>query len=336
MAEIRRYPWIRHLRSEPSFHVLRYRRGKLVDSGRGLAFFFAPMSSAVAEIPVETRELPFLVHGRSRDFQDVAVQGSLHYRVAEPERLGERIDFSLDLVRGRYLQQPLEQIASLLVGQCQQVAAEQVATQTVEELVAEGPGRLRLFLQEALVGLEALTALGLEVTTVRVTAISPDPELAKALETPTREHLQQVADEAVFARRALAVEKERAIAENELANQIELARREEQLIEQRGVNERRKATEAVAAKAIEVEAEAKSSSVLAAAESARIRQVEAARIEIEGERVGLYRNLEPAVMIGLAAQVLAGKLEKIEHLNITPDLLATGLQNLLSKRAAED
>jgi hypothetical protein len=43
------------------------------------------------------------------------------------------------------------------------------------------------------------------------------------------------------------------------------------------------------------------------------------------------------VVAALAAQELAGKLQKIEHLNITPDLLAPLLANLLdggSKRAA--
>jgi hypothetical protein len=38
MAEIRTYPILRHLRAEPSFHILRFRRGKQVASGRGLAF----------------------------------------------------------------------------------------------------------------------------------------------------------------------------------------------------------------------------------------------------------------------------------------------------------
>ena len=67
------------------------------------------------------------------------------------------------------------------------------------------------------------------------------PSVERALQTPTRERVQQEADRATFERRALAVERERAIAENELQNQIELARREEQLVAQRGANERRRA-----------------------------------------------------------------------------------------------
>lgn len=86
------------------------------------------------------------------------------------------------------------------------------------------------------------------------TSIRPEAELERALQTPMRERLQQDADKATYERRALAVERERAISENELQSQIELAKREELLVEQRGANERRRATEAAAAGRIEVEA----------------------------------------------------------------------------------
>ena len=42
------------------------------------------------------------------------------------------------------------------------------------------------------------------------------------MQTPAREAIQQDAERATFERRALAVEKEAAIGENELANQVEL------------------------------------------------------------------------------------------------------------------
>ena len=80
--------------------------------------------------------------------------------------------------------------------------------------------------------------------------ISPTAELDKALQAPTNESIQQAADEAVFQRRALAVEKERAISENELQNRIELARREADLITQQGGNDCQRAEEESAAATI--------------------------------------------------------------------------------------
>jgi hypothetical protein len=136
--------------------------------------------------------------------------------------------------------------------------------------------------------------------------------LERALQAPTFEALQQKADQATFERRALAVEKERAIAENELANKTELARRAQQLVAEEAAIARARSAGAAAAKQIE-----------AAAEAERIRLVEGAKADAERARVAVYSDLPPSILLGLAARQLAGKVDKIEHLNITPDLLTS-------------
>ncbi|HEX9624048.1 MAG TPA: hypothetical protein VF979_06695, partial [Streptosporangiaceae bacterium] len=70
MADITRYPMIRHLRANPTSHIRHLRRGKLVHDGTGLAFFFRPLSAVLSEIPVGDRELPMLFHARTSDFHD--------------------------------------------------------------------------------------------------------------------------------------------------------------------------------------------------------------------------------------------------------------------------
>jgi hypothetical protein len=87
MATIQRYPLLRHLRSEPTYHVLRYRRGDLRRDGAGLAFWFRPIDTAVAEVSIDDRELPFVFRVRSADFQELAVQGVVTFRVADPAAL---------------------------------------------------------------------------------------------------------------------------------------------------------------------------------------------------------------------------------------------------------
>ena len=57
MATIQRFPLVHHLRSEPTYHVLRYRNGDLRGDGAGLAFWFRPIATAVAEVPIDDREL---------------------------------------------------------------------------------------------------------------------------------------------------------------------------------------------------------------------------------------------------------------------------------------
>jgi regulator of protease activity HflC (stomatin/prohibitin superfamily) len=332
MAEIRRFPWVRHLRSEPTSHVLAYRDGKLTRSGRGLAFWFLPMGAAIAEVPVDDRDQPFVFAGRTRDFQLVTVQGVVTYRIAAPEKVANRVDFAIDLNRGVHRKQPLDQLSTLLTGFAQRIALRHISRLAVRELLTEGLEELQRAIEQGLLGDDSLATMGVEVVTARVYEIKPTAELEKALQTPTRESLQQAADQATFERRALAVEKERAIAENELKNQIELARREEELIAQRGQNERHRVRDDADAKGIDAVAQAERTRVEGEATAGRIRAVENARAEAEKVRLDAYRDLPGEALVGLALQELAGKLQ-VEHLNITPDMLGPVLNRVLEAGA---
>ena len=249
------------------------------------------------------------------------MQGVVTYRVVDPVRIANRVDFSVDTRSGAYQKQPLESLALLLVQLAQQIAWDYVATHGLQTILEDGFTALRERIDEGLVSDESLPLMGVEVVTVRVSAVQPIPELERALQMPALEAIQQRADEATFQRRALAVEKERAIQENEAQTRLELARREEELIDQRGKNARREASERAAASRIEIEANAQAEVLIAEAEAESTRVVEEARVEAERNRMEIYAAMPPNVMFALAARELAGKLQRIEHLNVTPELL---------------
>jgi len=334
MAQITRALNMRHLRSEPTMHVLRWRNGHLIRSGRGLAFWYRPLTTALAEIPVDDRDLPFLFHARSADYQDVTAQGTITFRVVDPEMLASHVDFSVDPQTGQYRQTPLEQVAVLIIQLAQQIAWAYMVRTPLEDLLIGGVADLRSMVGAGLAADPFLAALGIETAAVRVEAIRPAAEVEKALQMPQRERIQQTADEATFARRALAVEKERAIEENELQNRIELARREEQLVAQRGQNERKRAEEDAEARRIEGAAAAQRHRVEAEARADAIRLVQAAEVEAEGARMDVFRELPPAVLMGLAARELAGKLQRIDHVNVGPDLLGPLVTDLIEAGTA--
>lgn len=329
MADVTRVIFLRHLRSDTSSHVLHYKGEKLVRSGRGVSFWFLPLSSSVAEIPVDDREVSLIVHGRSSDYQDVAVQGVVTYRVVDPRIVSQRVDFTIDLVTGAHTKQPLEKIALLLAQMSHQHAWTYIATTPVKTILAEGHARIREAVESALREDTSIHDMGIEIVSVRVSSVAPTPELEKALEAPTREHIQQVSDEAAFARRAMAVDKERAIQENALKNQIELAKREEELIGQRGANTRQEATEKAEAERIAAAAAAARAEIEGEAKASSIRMVEGARVDVERARIETFQNLPTSVMMGMAAQELAGKLRSIDHLNIGEGALGPMLQQLI-------
>jgi regulator of protease activity HflC (stomatin/prohibitin superfamily) len=334
MAIITPFMFVRHVRGEPTSQILFWKDGKLKRSGRGLSFWFYPLGASLAEVPLDDRELPFLFHARSADFQDVAVQGTILYRVASPDVLAERVDFGLDTRTGAHARQPLDKIALVLTELAREHAAGWVARAALGRVLEEGMDRIRDLLAEGLARDPGLGAMGLEIVAARVSSVKPTPEMEKALMTPAREAVQQRADEATFARRALAVDKERAIQENELANKIELARREQQLIEQHGQNERRRAAEVAEARRIGFESAAAEARARSAAEAEGIRVIEDARVAGERERMAIYEKLPPTALFGLAARDLAANLPTIEHLTLSPDLLSSMLARLAHAGAA--
>ncbi|MEU0672977.1 SPFH domain-containing protein [Streptomyces sp. NPDC006172] len=307
MADItRRLGW-RHLRGAPTAHIRHHRSGKLAHDGPGLSFWFRPLSAALSEVPVDDRELAMTFRARTADFQDVAVQATVTYRVSDPAVAAARLDFSIDPDTGVWRGAPLEQLGTLLTETAQQHALDVLARTPLSAALVDGVSSVRERVAAGLAAEPRLPATGIEIVAVRVVALRPEPEVERALRTPAREQIQQEADRATYERRAVAVERERTIAENELASKIELARREEQLVEQRGTNTRREAEESAAADKVRAEAEATRTVRLAEAEAARsvkLSEAEASRsvklAEAEAERSVKLSEAEAAKQLRLA------------------------------------
>lgn len=328
MADVRSYVLVRHLRGAPTLHVRHVRHGKLAHDGTGLSFFFRPLSAVLSEVPVDDRELPLVFHARTADFQDLAVQASVTFRVTDPATACARIDFSVDPDTGRWRGTPLEQVAGLLTETAQQQVIGLAAASPMTDVLADGVGEIRDRILHGLSTDPRLAETGITVIGARVVALRPEPEVEKALRTPARERIQQDADRATYQRRALAVEQERAIAENELQNQIELARREEQLIARRGANARRQAEEGAAASRIETAAQADREQQLAEARANGARALGEANAAGEAARISAYRNLPQANVLALAAKDLAANMPQIGSLVLAPDLVTSLVANL--------
>lgn len=345
MSDVTRMFFLRHLRGGQTTWTQHVVGGKARRAGVGLSFWFRPRVAVISEVPIDDRELPLLFHARTADFADVTVQATVTFRIGEPAMAADRLDFGIDPATGKWRGQPLDQLATVLAELAQQPALDLlIGMPLTEALAAVTPAREAI--AASLAGHSRLTSVGVTVVGVRVVAIRPEPELERALQTPTREAVQSDADRATYQRRAQAVERERAIAENELQNKIELARREQQLVEQRGANSRRSAelkaeAELVATKAeaerdrvavdaqatrwqLEAESRADRDRKLSAAKAEGTRAIGLAEAETETAKLAAYRDLPSNVLLALAAKELAGKLPEIGQLTVTPDVL-TGL-----------
>lgn len=331
MATIKKYPYIRRFLGSAAEYVVHLRHGKVVHEGVGQAFWFRPDVSVLSEVPATDQELPVLFHAITRDQQDVTVQATVTYRFADPVLASRRLDFGIfpprqgDGATGR------QQVDSIVGQLAQSAAVDHVATLDLAGALATGIASVR----EALSGLggdQRLSATGIEVLGIRVLSVRPEADVEKALRTPVRERLQTEADRAMYERRALAVERERTISENELASQIELATRREQLVQKEGANKRREAEEAAAAELIRTRAQAERREIDSAARAAEIRVLGEADAEREAARMAVYANLGKDVLLALAARDAATNLPHVGNLTVTPDLVS-GLMSSLGALA---
>src|SRR3546814_13704926 len=94
--------------------------------------------------------MTLFVKGRSADFQQVNVQGILGWRVAEPDRVAERIDFTIGLANGQYIREPIERIETRLAGLVNQATLQYLAEAPVRALLDAGVDPLRQRLEAAL------------------------------------------------------------------------------------------------------------------------------------------------------------------------------------------
>ncbi|ROT27267.1 SPFH domain-containing protein [Micromonospora sp. HM5-17] len=350
MTDVTRRLFLRHLRGTPTTWVRHHVRGRVRHEGTGQSFWYRPLVAVLSAVPVDDRELPLLFHARTSDFADVTVQATVTYRIADPALAASRLDFSIDPRTGAARGRPLDQIATLLAELAQQPALDLLARVPLAEALTD-IAAVREAVSAGLRDEARLTDIGVAVVSARVVAVRPEPEMERALQTPTREAVQVEADRATYARRAQAVEQERAIAENELQNKIELARREQQLVEQHGANARRKVELEAAAELAATQgkaerervanaaaervrvlgaAEAEKERTLAEAKADGVRAVGLAEAEAEAARLAAYRDLPPGVLQALALREMAGHLPDVGQLTVTPDVL-TGLLGRLAR-----
>lgn len=279
---------IGYFRGEPTVHVIRYRDGEIAAHGAGISFWYWPMNTAVAAVPTVSQEARFIFNETTADFQEVAIQGSLAYRITAPLAVAERVDFRIDPAGGRFLSDGPDRLSQRVVD------AIQAATRTrINGLSLEGALKaVRVLAAEVYAEVEpapALADLGVALESLHFVSVKATPEMQKALEADYRESLQQRADQAIYARRAAAVDEERRIRESELDTEVELEQRRQEL----------------------VDTQARNNLTLAEADA-----------KAEELRLNPYGEMRPEALVALALKEWAGNAGTIENLSITPDLLS--------------
>jgi len=325
---------IRHIKFDAMTYVLHYSNGHIKREGRGLSFFYFAPSSSIVAIPMGSNDLPFIFSETTSDYQSVTIQGQVSYKVGDPRVLADVLDFTVG-DNGLYKKNDIEKLNQRIINEAQTAVSSFIHGIGLKEAIRSA----KVMEERILDGLRSSRAvgmLGIEILGVNILAVQASPEMARALETETRERLQQEADQAIYERRNFAVEQERKIRESELNTEIAVEEKQKQIAEKKMESEVQKAENDRKLREMRLAADI-------AAENSRKDLIaqKTANDRKEAETVGyitettlkpykemdwklltaLSNNPDPRFNISLAFRELAENASKIGSLNISPDLL---------------
>ena len=331
---------IQHIQFDSMTYVLHYKNGNIKKEGRGLSFFyFAPNSSIVA-IPLGSNDLPFIFSESTNDYQAVTIQGQISYKITNPKTLADVLDFTVDGSR-QYKKNDIEKLNQRIINEAQTATSSFIHGIKLKDAIRSAKA-IEVKILEGLKSSEAIGMLGIEILGANILAIQATPEMARALETETREKLQQEADQAVYERRNFAVEQERKIKESELNTEIAVEEKQKQIAEkqmetkiQNADNERKLREMRVEAdisvenqRKLLIEQKTKNERAEAETQGFVIETTLKPYKDIDWKTLtALNNNPDPKFNIALAFRQLAENADKIGNLNISPELLDSILNN---------
>lgn len=326
----------RFVKVQPTEHLLLYRKGQIVKDGPGqAAWYFAPTSSLV-RVPLASLEAPFIFNEVTADFQQISVQGQLSYRIADPRKISQLLNYTLQPNGRDYASEDPEKLPQRLVTQTQVFVGALVRQMTLPKALAATQDLVEQ-VKASLQRCDAVASLGIEIMALSILAIKPTPDTSRALEAEAREAILRKADEAVYSRRNAAVEQERAIKENELNTEIAVEDKKRQIREAQmeaeksvqrkqhelheaematkiALEEQNKALVTLAAENSRVEADAKAYGMSAAMKAI-------AAVDPKTLQALASVGMDPSRLIATAFRELAEGAERIGELNVSPELL---------------
>ena len=331
---------IRHIKFDSMTYVLHYKRGSIKREGRGLSFYyFAPNSSIVA-IPMGSNDLPFIFNESTGDYQTVNIQGQISYKIANPKLLADVLNFTV-FDNGQYKKNDIEKLNQRIINEAQTATSSFIHEIKLKDAIRSAKVVEKRIL-EGLKTSQTVDFLGIEILGASILAIQATPEMTRALETETREQLQQEADHAIYERRNFAVEQERKIRESELNTEIAVEEKQKQIAEKKMESQVQKAENERTLREMRIEADIaveNQRKLLIEQKSANDRkQAETQGYVIETTLkpyknidwktlTALNNNPDPKFNIALAFRQLAENAEKIGNLNVSPELLESILND---------
>ena len=322
MGTLHHHPFLIRYQGGAGDHVVQIRAGRTVRSGVGQSFWLRAGRCALAEVPTSNRAHSFLVQTTTADQQNINAQVSITYHIEDAEAAAVHYDFGLYPREAGGDAQGLWQIDETVTRIAFSALASAIGEMTLTNAISGSLEKVGDVLAQAFKADDQLRVTGVAVVDARLLSLRPDEGVESSLRAPLLEQLQAEADRALYERRALAVERESQISENEMQSKLDLARKRADLVDQEGHNARREAEEKAAADAIEVEAEVRRIVEKGKAYEADWNTAGRARIANDAAYIQALAAAGPEVARALALKEMAKNMPSFGNITITTDVLS--------------
>lgn len=331
---------IKYIKFDSMTYVIQYKKGKIVNEGRGLSFFYFAPNTSITAIPMGSSDVNFIFTETTADFQQTTVQGQITYKIKDPKQLADLLDFTVN-EKGDFKTDDHEKLHTRIINEAQTATATFIRKTGLREAI-NSSSALENTISNGLKDSKTVASLGIEPLSVNILAIKATPETSRALEAKAREELLKEADLAIYERRNFSVEQERKIKQSELNTEIAIEEKKKEIAETQMEREVAEAQNQRKIREMKIEAdisvEAKKQDYIDMKVSNEKKTADAKGYTIEA-MIKPYRNMDWRLLtamsqksdagsnIALAFRELADNAGKISNLNISPDLLDSLLKH---------
>ena len=335
---------IKYYKADASTFVIKTVNGKMKKKGKGLSFFYSPATTSIAALPVNVQEAPFIFGLQTSDFQSVRVQGQVSFRINDAEKTASMLNYSLAKNGESFISDDPMKLSDRVIRKLQTTAQSSIQKCNLRESLVSVQALVELLIK-AVTNDASLDEMGLNVLDVSITAINPTPETMKALEAVAREEILKQSDDATYGRRKSAVEQELTIKEAELATELTVQQKEQEIEESRIENERvsLRATAETQREHLtnKIDAEKQRQELVMLSVDNRKQEADSEAYAIT-EQMKAFRELpvenlkalalagmKPEQLIAVAFDSLAKNADKIGELNISPDMFSQAVKKAI-------
>ena len=330
---------IAYRKFEPTEYVMKVKKGKVIQKGLGLSFFYNTMTGSIMVVPTTAFDASFAFTDiMTSDFQCISVQGDISYIITDYEKASKMVNFSYKDKKeySEVLKEAKQKMAKRIINLAKVYVTKFISGKNVREAIISAD-ELAGALKTAMKNDETIQEFGLELISISILGILAQNDTRKALEAATREEILKQQDDAIYKRRNAAIEQERIVKENELNTEIKVAekqkeKREKEMEMKRLVQEKQAELDAQKlandirleeenCKFVDLQTENEKKKSDAKAYDSEVLLKTFAGVDKDVIKALVTSGMDSKALIAKAFVEIGDKADKIGVLNVSPDLL---------------